>query len=157
MEKDQLITLTADIVAAHVANNFVAISDVPNLVQQVHSALAGLDKPAEEPLQKREPAVSVRASVKPDYLVCMVCGAKQKTLKRHIQRAHDLSPEEYREEFGLPRDYRMVAPSYSERRSQMAKDIGLGQKGRSRKAGGASQGRGRGKRKSGASAGDTEE
>jgi predicted transcriptional regulator len=128
MEDNDLITLTADIVAAHVSNNSVAISDVGNLVERIHEALRGLAEPQQEASQARVPVVSIRASVKPDYLVCMQCGKKQKTLQRHLQAAHGMTPEQYRGEYGLPRAYPMVAPTYSERRSSMAKASGFGRK-----------------------------
>lgn len=128
MEDNNLLDLTADVVAAHVGNNNVSVNDVPRLIQEVHAALAGLgEQQASEPKAKREPVVSPRASVKSDHLVCMVCGKKQKTLKRHLQNAHGMSPSDYRREFGLKSDYPMVAPEYSERRSKMAKSNGLGQ------------------------------
>jgi predicted transcriptional regulator len=129
MEQEQLISLTADIVAAHVANNTVALSDVPLLIQKVHEALAAAGAPAapEEP-QAKTPVVSVRASIKPEYLVCMECGRQQKTLKRHLQTAHGMSPDQYRRDYGLPDTYPMVAPNYSEQRRSLAKEIGLGRK-----------------------------
>lgn len=128
MDRHNLIELTADIVAAHIANNQVAIGDIPRLIASVHEVLEGLVVvPDEEPAQK-SPAVSVRASVKPDYLVCMECGRKQKVLRRHLGTAHGMTPEEYRNDYGLPRDYPMVAPNYSEHRRAMAKAIGLGRK-----------------------------
>ena len=127
-DQNQLITLTADIVAAHVSSNSVAVGDVANLVQRVHEALAGLGQaPAEEP-QSKMPVVSVRASVKPDYIVCMECGNKQKTLRRHLQTAHGMTPDQYRADYGLPREYPITAPNYSEQRRSMAKTIGLGRK-----------------------------
>ncbi len=128
MKSEQLIELTADIVSAHVSNNTVAVGDVANLVQRVHEALASLGQPVPEPQQDKTPVVSVRASIKPDYLVCMECGRKQKTLKRHLQNAHGMTPDQYRSDFGLPRDYPMVAPNYSKRRSEMAQAIGLGRR-----------------------------
>ena len=127
MDHEDLIALTADIVAAHVSNNPVAVGDVPRLVEQVHGALAGLGQTAGEP-EAREPAVSIRASVKPDHLVCLVCGAKQKTLKRHLRTAHDMSPEDYRAAFDLKSDYPMVSANYTEVRRKLAKKIGLGRK-----------------------------
>ena len=128
-DQSQLIELTADIVAAHVSNNNVAVGDVANLVQQVHQALSGLgEAPAEAEPQKKEPVVSVRASVKPDYIVCMECGKKHKTLNRHLQTAHGMSPTEYRKDYGLPDTYPMTAPNYSQQRQEMAKRIGLGRK-----------------------------
>lgn len=137
-EQNQLIELTADIVSAHVSNNTVALSDVASLVQQVHQALAGLGQaPAEAEPQKKEPVVSVRASVKPDYIVCMECGKRQRTLKRHLQSAHGMSPDQYRQDYGLPNSYPMVAPAYAERRRELAKAIGLGSRGRGGGRGGA--------------------
>jgi predicted transcriptional regulator len=128
-EDNQLIQLTADIVAAHVSNNSVALGDVANLVQRVHEALSGLGQaPAEQEPQRKQPVVSVRASVKPDFIVCMECGKKQKTLRRHLQTAHGLTPDQYRADYGLPRDYPLTAPNYSESRREMAKTIGLGRK-----------------------------
>ncbi len=128
MENEQLVTLTADIVAAHVANNSIAVGDVPALVQQVYGALASLGQEAPAPVEEKQPVVSVKASIKPDYIICMECGRKQKTLKRHLQTAHGMSPQQYRDDYGLPRDYPMVAPNYSKRRSEMAQSIGLGRK-----------------------------
>jgi predicted transcriptional regulator len=129
MADDQLITLTADIVSAHVANNSVAVGDVANLVQQVHAALSKVGETAAAPEpQAKVPAVSVRSSVKPDYIVCMECGSKQKMLKRHLQTAHSMGPDQYRQEYGLPKDYPMVAPNYSEQRRTLAHSIGLGRK-----------------------------
>lgn len=128
-ERMELIELTADIVAAHVSNNNVAVGDVPNLVQRVFGALESLDAPSEEQKPEKTPIVSVRSSIKPDYIVCMECGRKQKTLKRHLMTAHGMTPDQYRDDYGLPKTYPMVAPNYSERRSEMAKSIGLGRKG----------------------------
>jgi predicted transcriptional regulator len=148
MENEQLVELTADIVSAHVANNNVAVGDVATLVERVYQALASLGTPAPEPQQEKTPVVSVRASIKPDYLVCMECGRKQKTLKRHLENAHGMSPEQYRADYGLPRDYPMVAPEYSKKRSQMAHAIGLGRKSREEgggEAAAASTGTGRGR------------
>ena len=127
-ENLSLLELTTDIVSAHVANNNVAVGDVPDLIGRVHDALAALGQPTPAPVQDKTPAVSVRASIKPEYLVCMECGRKQKTLKRHLQNAHGMSPEQYRKDYGLPSDYPMVAPDYSKRRSELAHSIGLGRK-----------------------------
>lgn len=129
MERETVITLTADIVSAHVANNRVAVGDVADLVQKVHAALAALgESRAEEEPQAKVPVVSVRASVKPDFIVCMECGKKQKMLKRHLHTAHGMTPRQYREDYGLPHDYPMVAPNYSERRGELARAHGLGRK-----------------------------
>ncbi|WP_294261102.1 MucR family transcriptional regulator [uncultured Sphingomonas sp.] len=129
---ETLVTLTADIVAAHVSNNSVAVSDLPLLIQNVHGALAGLGGPAPEPETKQEPAVSVRASIKPDYLVCLEDGKKLKMLKRHLMTHYQMTPEQYRAKWNLPADYPMVAPNYAEQRRSLAKKIGLGTKRRKR-------------------------
>ncbi|TXH13911.1 MAG: transcriptional regulator [Gammaproteobacteria bacterium] len=125
-----LLTLTADIVAAHVGNNSVAISDLAILISNVHTALSGLSKPAEVPEEKPVPAVSIRSSVKPDYIVCLEDGKKLKMLRRHLMTHYGLTPDDYRAKWGLPADYPMVAPDYAERRRVLAKEIGLGTKGR---------------------------
>ena len=128
-DRSLLIEHTADIVSAHVANNTVALSDVPSLVTRVYEALAGLTEPqpAPEP-EGKTPVVSARASVKPDYIVCMECGRKQKTLKRHLQTAHGMTPDQYRKDYGLAANYPMVAPNYSKQRGELARQIGLGRK-----------------------------
>lgn len=125
---EMLITLTSDIVAAHVSNNNVAVEDVPLLISNVFGALSGLG--ASEPVQeeKPEPAVSVRASIKPDYIVCLEDGKKLKMLKRHLMTHYNMTPEEYRQRWNLPADYPMVAPNYAEKRRELAKKIGLGRK-----------------------------
>lgn len=145
MEHEDLVSLTADIVAAHVANNNVAVGDVGALVAKVHEALSGLGRPEEAPIPEKRALVSVRASVKPDYLVCMECGSKQKMLKRHLTTAHELTPQQYRADHGLPRDYPMVAPNYSEQRRALAQSIGLGRKRAEPAAAGAAKTAGRGK------------
>ncbi len=130
---ETLVTLTADIVAAHVSNNSVAVSDLPLIIQNVHGALATLGKPAEEPPVKQEPAVSIRSSVKPDFIVCLEDGKKLKMLKRHLMTHYQMTPEQYRQKWNLPADYPMVAPSYAEQRRMLAKKIGLGTKTKRRK------------------------
>ena len=125
---ETLITLTSDIVAAHVANNNVEVSDVPTLIQTVYSALAGLGGEEQPKEERPEPAVSVRASVKPDYIVCLEDGKKLKMLKRYLRTNYDMSPEEYRQRWDLPSDYPMVAANYAEKRRELAKQIGLGRK-----------------------------
>jgi predicted transcriptional regulator len=130
-DNQSLIELTADIVSSHVANNSVAVGDMPNLVQRVYEALSGLGSPvAEAAPESKVPVVSIRASVKPEYLVCMECGRRQKTLRRHLQTAHGMTPEQYRKDYGLPDSYPLTAADYSERRREMAKKIGLGRGGR---------------------------
>jgi predicted transcriptional regulator len=121
-----LITLTADIVAAHVSNNSVAVSDVPTLIGNVHSALAGLSGTSTPPAEAPEPAVPIRLSVKKDYIVCLDDGKKLKMLKRHIMTHYGMTPDDYRAKWGLPADYPMVAPAYAEQRRVLAKAIGLG-------------------------------
>ncbi len=123
-----LVTLTADIVAAHVTNNSVALGDLPSLIQNVHAALSNLGNADTPPEAKLEPAVSIRSSVKPDYIVCLEDGKKLKMLKRHLMTHYQLTPAEYRAKWNLPSDYPMVAPSYAEKRRALAKKIGLGRK-----------------------------
>ena len=126
---ETLITLTADIVSAHVSNNNVAVGDVSGLIQNVHGALAQLGQAAAPaPAEKQEPAVSVRASIKPDYIVCLEDGKKLKMLKRHLMTHYALTPEQYRAKWNLPSDYPMVAPNYAEQRRDLAKKIGLGKR-----------------------------
>ena len=125
---EALVSLTADIVSAHVSNNSVAVNDLPVLIQNVHNALAGLGQVQEEPAAKQEPAVSVRSSIKPDYVVCLEDGLKMKMLKRHLMTDHGLTPDQYRQKWGLGPDYPMVAPNYAEQRRTLAKSIGLGTK-----------------------------
>ena len=127
-DTESLITLTADIVSAHVSNNSVAVNDLPQLIQNVHNALTGLGSKPEVPPAKLEPAVSVRASVKPDYIVCLEDGKKLKMLKRHLMTHYQMTPDEYRQKWGLNADYPMVAPNYAEQRRTLAKKIGLGTK-----------------------------
>ena len=124
---ETLITLTSDIVSAHLSNNNVTVEDVPALIQNVYGALHGLGTVAQEE-EKPEPAVSIRASVKSDHLVCLEDGKKMKMLKRHLMTDHGMTPAEYRARWGLPADYPMVAPEYAEKRRTLAKEIGLGRK-----------------------------
>ena len=125
---ETLITLTSDIVSAHVANNNVTLADVPTLIETVYSALSRLGREEVKQDERPEPAVSVRASVKPNYLVCLEDGKKLKMLKRYLRTNYDMSPEEYRQRWDLPSDYPMVAPNYAEKRRELAKQIGLGRK-----------------------------
>jgi predicted transcriptional regulator len=127
------IELTAEIVSAYVSNNSVAAADIPSLINQVHAALSrvsGLqgDAPA-EPLK---PAVSVKKSITPEHIVCLEDGKKFKSLKRHLRTQYNMTPEQYREKWGLGADYPMVAPNYAAARSQLAKQMGLGQQRRRR-------------------------
>jgi predicted transcriptional regulator len=130
-EQADLIAMTAGIVSAYVGANSVHASDVPGLISVVHKALGALGGAAEPlPGAAREPAVSVKRSITPDYLICLEDGRRFKSLKRHLRTQYDLSPEDYRAKWGLPRDYPMVAPNYAEARSNLAKQMGLGQGGR---------------------------
>ena len=126
--EDTLLTLTADIVAAHVSNNSVAVNDLPNLIQNVHQALSGISTSSSGSEEKPEPKVSIRSSVKPDFISCLECGKKQNMLKRHLITNHDMTPGDYRQKWGLAADYPMVAPNYAEQRRTLAKSIGLGTK-----------------------------
>jgi predicted transcriptional regulator len=123
---EMLITLTADIVAAHVSNNSVAVSDLPVLIGNVHQALAGLSSQKAAPQAPLEPAVPIRLSVKKDYIVCLDDGKKLKMLKRHLMTHYGMTPDDYRAKWGLAADYPMVAPAYAEQRRVLAKAIGLG-------------------------------
>jgi predicted transcriptional regulator len=118
----------AQIVSAHVSNNSVQSSDLPALIQQVYTAMTTLGSAPAQAAEKREPAVPVKKSVFPDYIVCLEDGKKLKMLKRHLQTSYDLTPDAYRERWGLPSNYPMVAPRYAERRSALAKSLGLGRK-----------------------------
>ncbi len=130
-----IIELTTEIVSAYVGHNTVASADLPTLILQVYEALSrasdGLVKP---PVTKSEPAISIRKSITPDYLICLEDGKQFKSLKRHLRTHYNMGPDEYREKWGLPRDYPMVAPNYAQARSKLAKKMGLGQKGRSRRS-----------------------
>lgn len=128
MSDDNLLELTAEIVAAHLSSNTVAANDVASLIKSVHGALSGLGAPVPEPEVKQEPAVSIRASVKPDYIVCLEDGKKLKMLKRHLMTHYQMTPGEYRAKWNLPADYPMVAPNYANQRKELALKIGLGQK-----------------------------
>lgn len=130
---ETLMTLTADIVAAHVSNNSVAVSDMPTLIANVHAALVGLSAHTPAPEVRAEPAVSIRASIKPDYIVCLDDGKKLKMLKRHLMTHYGMTPDEYRAKWGLPSDYPMVSPNYAEQRRGLAIKIGLGRKAAKRK------------------------
>ena len=125
---DTLITLTADIVAAHVSNNSVAVNDLPQLIANVHGALSTLSGAGSVAEAKPEPKVPIRSSVKPDYIVCLEDGKRLKMLKRHLMTHYQMTPDQYRQKWGLAADYPMVAPNYAEQRRTLAKSIGLGTK-----------------------------
>jgi predicted transcriptional regulator len=126
--EDILLTLTADIVAAHVSNNSVAVNDLSILIQNVHGALSGIAGGRPAPEVRPEPKVAVRSSIKPDYIVCLEDGKKLKMLKRHLMTHYQMTPDQYRQRWGLAPDYPMVAPNYAEQRRTLAKSIGLGTK-----------------------------
>ena len=125
---DTLITLTADIVAAHVSNNSVAVNDLPQLIANVHGALSTLSGAGSAAEAKQEPKVPIRSSIKPDYIVCLEDGKRLKMLKRHLMTHYQMTPDQYRQKWGLAADYPMVAPNYAEQRRALAKSIGLGTK-----------------------------
>lgn len=124
-EKPELLTMTADIVSSHVANNSVALSDLPGLIRGVYAALSGLGTMSAPETAKQKPAVSIRASVKPEYLVCLEDGKKLKMLKRHLMSSYGLTPDAYRAKWNLPNDYPMVAPNYAAQRRSLAIKSGL--------------------------------
>ena len=135
----QLLEMTADIVSAYVGNNNVQVTEVPGLISSIHAALSQISTGVVEVEPEiKEPAVSVRKSITPDFLICLEDGRKFKSLKRHLRTKYNISPEEYRAKWGLPKDYPMVAPNYAKARSDLAKQMGLGQGGRkpARAAGG---------------------
>ena len=124
---NDLIELSTEIVCAYVSHNALSPTDLPKLIAEVHHALTGLHSAeVQEPAEELKPAVPVRKSVAPDYIVCLEDGKKFKSLKRHLRSHYNLSPEEYRDKWSLPHDYPMVAPNYAEARSQLAKKMGLG-------------------------------
>ncbi len=125
-----LLSLTTEIVAAHVSNNTVALSDLPTLIEQVYKSLATVGTEPVVTEERPQPAVPIKKSVTPDYIVCLEDGKKLKMLKRHLKTAYNMSPEEYRDRWGLPTDYPMVAPNYARQRSSLAKQIGLGTRAR---------------------------
>lgn len=125
-----LIELTTHIASAYVGNNSVAASDLPSLIRNIHAALSGVEKPIEAPVEIKTPAVPIKKSLNDDYLICLEDGRKFKSLKRHLRTKYNLSPDEYRAKWNLPRTYPMVAPAYAAARSNLAKQMGLGQGGR---------------------------
>ena len=131
---NELLGLTAQIVAAHVANNTVAVGDLPNLIHDVFKTLSNVGSVTPQ-VERPQPAVPIKKSVTPDYIICLEDGKKLKMLKRHLKTAYNLTPDEYRERWGLPADYPMVAPNYAAHRSTLAKQIGLGTKPRKRRRG----------------------
>ena len=136
-DKTGLLEMTADIVSAYVGNNNVQVTEVPGLISSIHAALSQISTGVVEvEPEVKEPAVSVRKSITPDFLICLEDGRKFKSLKRHLRTKYDMSPEEYRAKWNLPKDYPMVAPNYAKARSELAKSMGLGQGGRKPARGG---------------------
>ncbi len=131
-DTSELLELTTEIVSSHVANNTVTVNDLPNLIQQVYNTLATVGKSSTLAAERPQPAVPIKRSVTPDFIICLEDGRKLKMLKRHLKTAYNMSPEEYRERWSLTPDYPMVAPNYAKQRSSLAKKIGLGTKPRVR-------------------------
>lgn len=130
----ELLALTTNIVAAHVANNSVAVADLPRLIRDVHDTLASVGAGGGREPERPTPAVPIKKSVTPEHVICLEDGKKLKMLKRHLKTAYNMTPEEYRERWNLPADYPMVAPNYAKQRSKLAKQIGLGTRARRKKA-----------------------
>lgn len=126
---ERILTLTAEIVSSHVSNNRVELLELPSLIEEVYSALTSLSV-APGNRDRPQPSVPIKKSVTPEYIICLEDGKKLKMLKRHLKTAYNMSPKEYRERWGLPSDYPMVAPSYAKQRSSLAKKIGLGTRAR---------------------------
>jgi predicted transcriptional regulator len=129
-QTSDLLALTTEIVAAHVSNNTVSVSDLPQLINQVYNSLANIGNLPATPAERPQPAVPIKKSIQQDYIVCLEDGKKLKMLKRHLKTAYNMTPEAYRERWGLPADYPMVAPAYARQRSRLAKEIGLGTRAR---------------------------
>jgi predicted transcriptional regulator len=133
LNPEELLSLTSDIVAAHVSNNTVAVSDLPGLIEQVYKTLSGVGGTGDAAADRPTPAVPIKKSITPDFIICLEDGKKLKMLKRHLKTAYDMTPDDYRERWGLPSDYPMVAPNYAKQRSSLAKAIGLGTQQRKKK------------------------
>ncbi len=133
LSSEDILGLTSEIVSAHVSNNTVAVNDLPNLIEQVFKTLAAVGNATDAVADRPTPAVTIRKSVTPDFIVCLEDGKKLKMLKRHLKTSYNMTPDEYRERWGLPADYPMVAPNYAKQRSKLAKAIGLGTQQRKRK------------------------
>ena len=130
----ELLALTTNIVAAHVSNNSVALTDLPRLIREVHDTLATVGAAPQREPERPAPAVQIKKSVTPEFIICLEDGKKLKMLKRHLKTAYNMTPEEYRERWGLAADYPMVAPNYAKQRSKLAKEIGLGTRARRQKS-----------------------
>src|SRR3954452_15543213 len=127
---NELLSLTTEIVAAHVSNNTVVVTDLPQVIEQVYRTLANVGVEPVPTVERPQPAVPIKKSVTPDYIICLEDGKTLKMLKRHLKTAYDMTPEEYRDRWQLPPDYPMVAPNYAKQRSKLAKQIGLGTRAR---------------------------
>ena len=130
VDKSELLALSADVVASYVSNNSASPEQVTDMFKSVYQTLGGLTEPAEPEPEPLVPAVPIKKSVTKDFIICLEDGKKLKMLKRHLKTAYDMTPEQYRDRWGLPADYPMVAPNYAKKRSQLAKKIGLGKRGK---------------------------
>ncbi|WP_300552052.1 MucR family transcriptional regulator [Maricaulis sp.] len=126
IDKEELLRMTTDIVASYLSHNSMPAENVPDLIKSVHQTMTSVTETEEKPVMRSKPAVPVSKSVADDHIVCLEDGKKLKMLKRYLRSQYDMSPDEYRQKWNLPADYPMVAPAYSRKRSQFAKDIGLG-------------------------------
>jgi predicted transcriptional regulator len=133
-KQGSLLPMVTEIVAAHLSNNSVAVGDIPRLINEVYGALTGLTgaRTASSTVGRQEPAIPVKKSISPDFIICLEDGKKLKMLKRHLRTAYGMTPDQYREKWSLPSDYPMVAPNYAKKRSSLARQIGLGTGGRRR-------------------------
>ncbi len=134
VKTSELLSLSTNIVAAHVSNNSVAVSDLPQLIRDVYETLSVVQGGGGREAERPTPAVSIKRSITPDYIVCLEDGKKLKMLKRHLKTAYNMTPKEYRERWGLASDYPMVSPNYAKQRSKLAKQIGLGTRARRRRS-----------------------
>jgi predicted transcriptional regulator len=134
LKSGDILALTANIVAAHVSKNELPTDSLPALIRQVYQTLVSVDS-GSTPAERPQPAVAIKKSVTNDFIVCLEDGKKLKMLKRHLKSAYNMSPEQYRERWGLPPEYPMVAPNYAKKRSQLARDLGLGTKAKRRRGG----------------------
>lgn len=128
--RDEVLALTTEIVSAYLSNNSTAASEIPGIIEQVFRTLSNVNSEGGAMADRPQPAVPIKKSVNPDYIVCLEDGKKLKMLKRYLKTAYNMTPEQYRERWGLPSDYPMVAPNYARQRSKLAKDIGLGTRSR---------------------------
>jgi predicted transcriptional regulator len=128
--REDILALTTEIVSSYLSNNTIAAAEIPAIIEQVFKTLSGVNGDSSVMADRPQPAVPIKKSVNPEYIVCLEDGKKLKMLKRHLKTAYNMTPEQYRERWGLPSDYPMVAPNYAKQRSKLAKDIGLGTRSR---------------------------